>query len=239
MDRTDIAKFLADSLADRKLSGSEKQALAGWLTDRAASEQQKGVIRHEAFELARQAVADPDASHVIAWLEEVMKAIVPIPLGSAPAAVDAKDAAFFAPGDECLQHIVHRFQTAKQSADLCVFTITDDRISRAILDAHHRSVKLRIISDAEKANDLGSDMQQFQEQGIAVKLIRAVSHTDPHASGHMHHKFAIFDGTRLLDGSYNWTRGAANINYENLIDTADANLLRRFGAEFERLWNVN
>ena len=239
MDRPEIERFLAESLADRKLSGSEKQVLAAWLADHASSDQQKGVIRHEAFELARQTVADPDASHVIAWLEEVMKAIVPIQLGSAPAARDANDSAFFSPGDECLQHIVYRFQSARQSADLCVFTITDDRISRAILDAHHRGVKLRIISDAEKANDLGSDMQQFQEQGIAVKLIRAVSHTDPHASGHMHHKFAIFDGVRLLDGSYNWTRGAANINYENLIDTADSNLVRRFGAEFERLWNVN
>ncbi len=40
-------------------------------------------------------------------------------------------------------------------------------------------------------------------------------------SGHMHHKFALFDGGRLLTGSYNWTRGAAETNYENVIDTTD------------------
>jgi hypothetical protein len=77
-------------------------------------------------------------------------------------------------------------------------------------------VKTRIISDAEKANDLGSDLKQFEENGIAVKLIRVVSHSDPHAGGHMHHKFAIFDGNRLINGSYNWTRGAADQNQENL-----------------------
>lgn len=148
------------------------------------------------------------------------------------------DAAYFSPGDECWQHIVHRLQKAIQTADLCVFTITDDRISRAILDAHHRGVKVRIISDAEKANDLGSDLKQFADSGIEVKLMRVVSHTDPHAGGHMHHKFAIFDGRNLINGSYNWTRGAANINHENLIDITDAGLLRRFTAEFERLWNV-
>jgi mitochondrial cardiolipin hydrolase len=240
MDRTQIEGFLAQSLADRKLSGGEKQALAAWLADRAASDQQKGVIRHVVFELARQAVADPEAAHIVAWLEDVMKAIVPIQLASSGGtpALPANDSAFFSPGEECLQEIVHRFHAAKRSADLCVFTITDDRISRSILEAHRRGVTVRIISDAEKANDLGSDMQQFAASGIAVKLIRAVSQHDPRAAGHMHHKFAIFDGSRLVNGSYNWTRGAANINYENLIESADANLLRRFGAEFERLWNA-
>ncbi|HEY3789496.1 MAG TPA: phospholipase D-like domain-containing protein [Urbifossiella sp.] len=154
-----------------------------------------------------------------------------------PANSPSEDTAFFSPGDHCWQHIVDRLRGARQTADLCVFTITDDRISRAILDAHHRGVKLRIISDAEKAHDLGSDLQQFAESGIAVKLIRVVSHTDPHAGGHMHHKFALFDGRHLVNGSYNWTRGAANINYENLIDTADAKMIQCFSAEFERLWN--
>lgn len=52
----------------------------------------------------------------------------------------------------------------------------------------------------------------------------------------MHHKFAVFDGGRLLAGSYNWTRGAANVNYEDLIDTTDSHLVAAFAAEFERLW---
>jgi len=235
MDRTEIERFLAQSLADRKLSGGEKQALAAWLAEHAKSDQRKGEIRHAAFELARIAVADPDASHVVAWLEDAMKAIVPIQPGSAPREM-SPDSAYFSPGEECLQRILRRLHSVKRAADLCVFTITDDRISRAIVDAHRRGVALRIISDAEKANDLGSDMQQFQQEGIAVRLMRVMS-ADSRSSGHMHHKFALFDGLRLINGSYNWTRGAAAINYENLIDSADPGLLQRFAAEFERLWN--
>ena len=53
----------------------------------------------------------------------------------------------------------------------------------------------------------------------------------------MHHKFALFDGERLIHGSYNWTRGAADVNYENLVDTGDPDLIAAFAAEFERLWN--
>jgi phosphatidylserine/phosphatidylglycerophosphate/cardiolipin synthase-like enzyme len=115
---------------------------------------------------------------------------------------------------------------------VCVYTVTDDRISRSILDAHRRHVAVRVITDAEKQRDLGSDIQEFRDAGIAVKFGELLGE-----GGHMHHKFAIFDGERLVCGSYNWTRGAANINFEDLIDTGDADLVARFSAEFARLWN--
>ena len=54
---------------------------------------------------------------------------------------------------------------------------------------------------------------------------------------HMHHKFAVYDDARLLSGSYNWTRSAANYNQENLVVTSDRAIVERFGSEFERLWS--
>ena len=53
---------------------------------------------------------------------------------------------------------------------------------------------------------------------------------------HMHHKFAIFDGTWLLSGSYNWTRSASEANEENLIQSKDMPLLAQFSRRFELLW---
>jgi len=53
----------------------------------------------------------------------------------------------------------------------------------------------------------------------------------------MHHKFAVYDDARLLSGSYNWTRSAANYNQENLVVTSDRAIVERFGSEFERLWS--
>jgi cardiolipin hydrolase len=52
----------------------------------------------------------------------------------------------------------------------------------------------------------------------------------------MHHKFAMFDGDMRLTGSYNWTRGAAQNNEENLIISNDRRLLTAFKGECERLW---
>jgi phosphatidylserine/phosphatidylglycerophosphate/cardiolipin synthase-like enzyme len=52
----------------------------------------------------------------------------------------------------------------------------------------------------------------------------------------MHHKFAIFDESTLLTGSYNWTLSAMRHNEENLIVTDDAALVRRFAEVFTSLW---
>ena len=53
---------------------------------------------------------------------------------------------------------------------------------------------------------------------------------------HMHHKFALVDGRVLANGSFNWTRSATEKNDENLVVTDDANLVRVFGLQFEKLW---
>ena len=117
---------------------------------------------------------------------------------------------------------------AKRTVDVCVFTITDDRISNAILDAHRRGVAVRIISDDLKATEEGSDIARFRAAGIPLRLDRSPFH--------MHHKFALFDGALLLTGSYNWTRGAARDNQENFITTPDRRLIAAFAATYERLW---
>jgi len=239
MNTVELEAFLHVVMVDRKVSGNEKQALAAWLATNVKSEQDRGVARHTAVEIARQNVSDPDSNHVIDCLDDILKIIVPVQLQS-PSSTGpgtAPERAYFAPGDACLQHIVSRFRAAKRTVDVCVFTITDDRISNAIRDAHQRGVNVRIISDRQKATDQGSDILSFETAGIPLKLDDVHQSSAANHNGHMHHKFAIFDGTRLLNGSYNWTRGAAEMNYENLVETDDLNLVTAFAAEFERLWN--
>ena len=65
--------------------------------------------------------------------------------------------------------------------------------------------------------------------GIDVRMDRS-----PH---HMHHKFAIFDGSVLLNGSYNWTRSAFLSNRENLLVTTHTSLVAQFSNEFDAMWN--
>jgi phosphatidylserine/phosphatidylglycerophosphate/cardiolipin synthase-like enzyme len=151
-----------------------------------------------------------------------------IDTGRSPDNAVVRSQAFFSPGTACLQAIRQQLRAAKRSIDLCVFTLSDDRITAEVLAAHRRGVSLRCISDNDKEFDLGSDIGQLRAAGIPV----AVDRTD----AHMHHKFAIFDGMRLLNGSYNWTRSACDFNEENLVLTNDPSLVRRFADEFDTLW---
>jgi phosphatidylserine/phosphatidylglycerophosphate/cardiolipin synthase-like enzyme len=227
MTLTEVEAFLQRSIADRQFSGGEKAAFAQWLAANARTPQDRGVVRHAVFDAARAASASLDSAQLLEWLEDTLKVVAPVE-PQQPAASTTPAEAFFSPGTACLQQITHRFAAARRSADVCVFTITDDRITRSILDAHRRGVQLRIITDNDKAFDLGSDVQQLRAAGVPLKVDATPFH--------MHHKFAIFDGVRLLNGSYNWTRGAAESNEENLIDTGDPKLIAAFAAEFQNLW---
>ena len=134
----------------------------------------------------------------------------------------------FSPGETCLGAILEGLNNADRTIDICVFTITDDRIARTIADAHRRKVRVRVITDNDKANDEGSDVWNLERAGVEVRVDRT--------EFHMHHKFAVFDGRSAMTGSYNWTRGAARNNEENLIVSGDPRLVAAFSKEFEALW---
>jgi len=151
-----------------------------------------------------------------------------ITIRSSPNAIEPSKA-FFSPGHECIQEVLRQFNEARVSCDVCVFTITDDRITQAIIRAHGRGVRVRVISDDAKSHDLGSDMEELYAAGIDCKM-------DVGQLAHMHHKFALFDGKRLMNGSFNWTRSASEQNEENLIVTADPILVTAFSERFEKLW---
>ncbi|MGJ7555500.1 phospholipase D-like domain-containing protein [Variovorax sp. RB2P76] len=213
------------SLADARLSDDERRVLVHTLREASPPEDGLRQLRNRAFDLVRARTADPEQLSLLKWLEGVVRAI---DAGRSPDTVAVRSQAFFSPGTACLQAINQQLRAAKRSVDICVFTLSDDRITAEVLAAHRRGVSLRCISDNDKEFDLGSDIGHLRAAGIPVALDR----TD----AHMHHKFAIFDGMRLLNGSYNWTRSAASFNEENLVLSNDPSLVRRFADEFDSLW---
>ncbi|CAG0985806.1 phospholipase D [Planctomycetaceae bacterium] len=215
---------LRQTADDASLSNGERIALREHLKEAALNEQARGVLRHKAFEIALERIYAHPPQAVLAWLEDVNKLLLP-PTGNA---CEHFTEAFFSPGEACVARIIDALHGARNSADICVFTITDDRITSAILGAHRRGIHVRVMTDNEKAFDEGSDVRQIARAGIEVRVDTS--------SNHMHHKFAIFDMSVLLTGSYNWTLSASRNNQENIIASNDAKLLRVFAQEFDRLW---
>ena len=223
MDFDALDRSLRESAQDFTLDAGEKLQLRelGQQLDAARVR----FLRNRAFDIARETMLATPAEtlDVLRWLEQVVKT-----LDAANEAAPVVSSAYFSPGDTCLRRLRDLMRGCKATLDICVFTIADDRLTDAILECHARGVQVRVVSDNDKQHDSGSDIQRLRDHDVPVRL--------DDAPYHMHHKFALFDGRLLANGSFNWTRSATHNNDENLVVTDDANLVRVFGLQFEKLW---
>ena len=224
----DLLDQLGATIADARLSDDEKRSLVQALRDASPPEEGLRQLRNCAFNLVRERLAtggDADPLGLLRWLEGVVRALdVGRSVGGAPHA-----SASFSPGPACLQAIQGQLRSARRRIDICVFTLSDDRITEDVLAAHRRGVAVRIVTDNDKEFDAGSDIAALRAAGLPI----AVDRTD----AHMHHKFTITDDTWLLNGSYNWTRSACFHNEENIVLCNDPGLVRQFQAQFDALWS--
>lgn len=222
----ELDELLQETLEDEVLSRRERRSVRDLAASSALSSNQQLELQNRVFVLAQNKVTDAPEK-VLSWVENVMKAI------NSPNTSDTSTQsvaeARFSPGDECLHMLLRHLEQTRNSADICVFTITDNRLAKAIHALHQRGVQVRIISDNDKSLDRGSDVDRLAESGIAVRFDRT--------EHHMHHKYALFDNQTLITGSYNWTRSAAAYNHENLVVSSEPRLLNAFQRNFEELWS--
>lgn len=225
MNPQQVREMLLQTLEDRKLSRGERKAVDRILDHLDPDPHQLALYRSVAFDLARESLVDPQSIETLEWLEDVIKLLAVTEGGQeAPALTES----YFAPQDDCPRRICSLLNQARNKVDICVFTITDDRVSDTIIDTHERKVSVRIITDDDKSGDRGSDVERFSRAGISVRIDRTANH--------MHHKFALFDHRLLLNGSYNWTRSAADRNQENFLLTGEPQFIEDFARLFEKLW---
>lgn len=218
-----IQQALETSLEDFAVSRSERKELKPLLASAQGNQTKQAKIRQLSFRMATKAMEEMGEVTAMDWLESIIKLLYSNEM-------KVKASAYFSPGEDCLHRIRRLATEAKQSLDICVFTITDNRIVRKLTEAHQRGVKVRIISDNMKSEDLGSDMETLEKWGIPCRYDRTTAH--------MHHKFAIADTDLLLTGSYNWTRSASTENNENIMISNNASLVDSFQQEFDRLWRA-
>ncbi len=222
----DVLAHLEASIADARLSDDERRELMTLLRAAATPEEGLRQVRNRAFDLVRARLDGAEQQSLLKWLDGVARALDAV---RAPVAA-LRNEAFFSPGLSCLRAIQQRLRAARDSIDICVFTLSDDRISEDVLAAHRRGVKVRLLTDNDKEFDAGSDIDRLRHAGVPVAVDRSPAH--------MHHKFALFDSQWLINGSYNWTRSASEHNEENVIMTNDAALVSAFSAQFALLWSA-
>lgn len=225
VDLPKLESFLEQTLEDGRLSRQERGALRELFSEVNLRAEEKSAYLNRMFRLGKDALSRWSDREVLNWLLDLSKVFVQT---QAPASVGRRAEAYFEPKDDCAQVLMKEIDACRRDLLVCVFTLTDNRICRALLNAHRRGVRVRVITDDQKSTDRGSDVLRLAEEGVGIKL--------DHLPDHMHHKFAVFDGHSAVTGSYNWTRGAADKNHENILLTDDPRLVRPFIEEFERLW---
>lgn len=134
----------------------------------------------------------------------------------------------FSHEETSLSKLVRVLSEAKQSLDVCVFTINCRELADAVIRQHNNGVVVRVLTDDEQMGSTGSQIEKFLREGIQVR--------HDLSSFFMHHKFAIIDRKTLVNGSFNWTRQAVTGNRENVVISSEEFVVTSFAEEFEKLW---
>jgi cardiolipin hydrolase len=217
-----LLAYLESSIADEVFSRNEKKTFKALVSESMLDQNQLNFLRSKVYELAGTKITPSNHQFILEWIKTANSALI-LP------SFDTTDA-FFSPGEACRKTIIRQIETAVEKLHICVFTISDDSITNSLLTAHKKGVQIKLITDNDKSFDMGSDVEQLADAGIAVRM-----DTTPN---HMHHKFMVSDQRSLITGSYNWTLSAAKYNHENIIVTREAGVVKSFAQQFDQLWNV-
>ena len=182
-------------------------------------------IKEKLFEIAESKMKDEADKAVLRALHKYVNMVDEDLLVPKPRYIDA----FFFPNEKNIDRLVGYLSKATKSMKVCVFSMTNDKLANALHDAQKRGVQVRVISDDECMNQVGSDVQWLAEQGVQVR-------TDDAPNFHMHNKFVVIDDSHLITGSFNWTVQAGKSNQENLLVVDHPYYIEKYNLEFESLW---
>lgn len=138
----------------------------------------------------------------------------------------------FTPWDDAEGALIRAIDGAQRTIHVQAFLFTSRNLARALLAAHHRGIRVRLLADREMvAKGENSRVPELAAAGIEVRLeIRYAS---------AHNKVLLIDaeGDRpvLITGSYNFTFSAQARNAENLlILRGNRALVRAYLANWQR-----
>ena len=126
----------------------------------------------------------------------------------------------FTPPSGCGAVIANQISKAQESIHVQVYGFTSEEIAKALINAHNRGVKVKVLLDKSNIGAKYSKMRDLRKAGIEV-LIDEVS-------GIAHNKIIIIDGFLVITGSFNFTTSADIRNTENVIIVKNKPLAQKY-----------
>ena len=127
--------------------------------------------------------------------------------------------------EECEGVVLQGIEQSRESIWIAAYAFTRTRIAAALVRAHRRGVRIEVKMDSNQAEFPGAQKlsEWLRSEGIPVTLI----HTAGEYSA-MHNKFMVFDMSRVVTGSYNFTTVAQVSNWENLVWLESADMAEQY-----------
>ena len=138
---------------------------------------------------------------------------------------------YFSPNQGADDTVIGFIDRCEKTLDVAVYSITHDDIAAALIRAHQRGVRVRVLMDKTQAGNRYADDEKMLDAGIEVRR-------DTQA-GMMHNKMVIGDSKAVGTGSFNWTANASKRYAENFVILRLLYVVAIFEGEFERLWKLN
>ena len=109
----------------------------------------------------------------------------------------------------CTEAVVRAVNGARKQVLVEAYSFTSEPIALALIAAEKRGVDVEVILDKSQEQARGSDADMISESGIPTVVDSAYRIA--------HDKVMIIDGSRVVTGSFNFTRSAEDFNAENLL----------------------
>jgi phosphatidylserine/phosphatidylglycerophosphate/cardiolipin synthase-like enzyme len=138
---------------------------------------------------------------------------------------------FLGPSPTMEKAVMAFIGSAGKTLDVCVYDLDLPEFAQALLDAHKRGVKVRVIvseENAAKAYAVADQFKQMEQLGLLT-----LAHN---RSGLMHNKFMIADGLYVWTGSYNLTRNCSRFNDNHAIVLESSELAENYEKEWQEIF---
>lgn len=126
--------------------------------------------------------------------------------------------------------LVQEIDNVRSTLDIAAFEFNNTAITEAVINAHDRGVRVRIVTDNEHGiDDDDSTLLELEIMGVPI-----VPDT---RSAFMHNKFMIMDGITVWTGSWNYTMNGTYRNNNNALAIRSRRAVEAYQREFEGMFN--
>ena len=148
-----------------------------------------------------------------------------------PVYASASIEVYFGPEDHPIDRVVHLYDRASKYIYLSVYGLTAPSVVKALVEAKHRGVDVRVITDRERLTDpkQRSAVNTLRLAGVPIRINRH--------DALMHLKQVVIDDRINTSGSANQTTSGNRYNDERLDVITDARLTAKAREKFLAMWN--